>query len=290
MLDSRIGPRLKGKDGLVILNTWRSVYICLILAVLAVPVLGQPVTITDDYIYEIRSKHDSSKCIDIRGNSTASEALAQVYTCHGGLNQRWKLLSNGSGHVSIVAMHSGKCLDVKSSDYSNGRNVQQFTCHGRDNQLWQPIFDNGYEFVVKHSNKCLHASQGQGWPWRREDLLEQFDCDDDPWQKWLLTPVAFCGDSICETGEGENASNCQADCGPVCGNWICEAGESCATCSDCGPCPIGCNNDGFCDLGEDTSCSDCLLACDYDGFCDLGEDASCSDCCSGSGIQFECIE
>ncbi len=46
--------------------------------------------------------------------------------------------------------------------------------------------------------------------------------------------------------------------GPVCGNGLCESGESCSSCSsDCGPCST-CNHNGTCDYNENSStCSDC---------------------------------
>jgi hypothetical protein len=101
-----------------------------------------------------------------------------------------------------------------------------------------------------------------------------------------------CGDSVCEAGE--SCSSCQWDCGscgPVCGNFLCEAGESCNSCDwDCGSCGPVCGN-FWCEAGE--SCSSCDWDCGScgpvcgDGWCDWQEScASCSwDCgtCGGGG-------
>src|SRR5512140_3764105 len=53
-----------------------------------------------------------------------------------------------------------------------------------------------------------------------------------------------CGDGICDTGESQT---CPSDCGPVCGNGICERGELRSCPDDCGiscfincPCLINC--------------------------------------------------
>lgn len=202
---------------------------------------------TGKEIYEIRSYHESSKCMEIKGAGHGNGDLGQIYGCHGGTNQRWKLRPNGSGRFEIWAVHSGKCLDVQGAHNNNGRNVQQFTCHGGNNQQWEKVEAGGTsKFIVQHSNKCLEASQGdEGW-FNREDILEQRDCDNDDWERWLLTQVALCENNVCESAQGEDTSNCPEDCGSqggggvppsTCPNSICEPGESCEFCSDCGSCP-----------------------------------------------------
>ncbi len=73
------------------------------------------------------------------------------------------------------------------------------------------------------------------------------DDDDD------CDPV--CGNDVCETGETEDG--CPEDCGPECGDGICEGDEDADSCpEDCGPVC----GDGICEDGEDmTSCQeDCL--------------------------------
>jgi hypothetical protein len=87
--------------------------------------------------------------------------------------------------------------------------------------------------------------------------------------------------------------------GPVCGNSICEAGESCADCQfDCGSC---CGN-GLCDNGETQSTcpADCgsLVACHDPCIqgaaldlltCVLGEFNLCAaDVCGTTGLEYCC--
>lgn len=106
--------------------------------------------------------------------------------------------------------------------------------------------------------------------------------DTDP----LCTPGEPCGDGVCDTQAGEDATSCPADCDLTgfCGDGICDAqlNESGVTCPlDClagGVC-----GDGVCDpgLGEDISTcpGDCSLGgfCG-DGTCDPGTDEDCITC------------
>ena len=71
--------------------------------------------------------------------STADGAKVQQWSCTGGNNQRWKLVSMGDGYNELVAKHSGKCLDVAASSTADAANVQQWSCHGGNNQRWMLV-------------------------------------------------------------------------------------------------------------------------------------------------------
>ncbi|MBQ1926561.1 MAG: hypothetical protein II180_10655, partial [Proteobacteria bacterium] len=84
-----------------------------------------------------------------------------------------------------------------------------------------------------------------------------------------------CGNGMCESGE--TASTCPADCknSPVCGNGTCESGETVSTCpADCKNSPV-CGN-GTCESGETaSSCpADCKKPVCGNGTCESGETAS----------------
>jgi len=68
-----------------------------------------------------------------------------------------------------------------------------------------------------------------------------------------------CGDGICHAGE--SCASCPQDCGacpaPVCGDGRCDGGESCTSCpGDCGACPGHCPNGTVHCCGEE----DCIPA------------------------------
>ncbi len=47
-------------------------------------------------------------------------------------------------------------------------------------------------------------------------------------------PQPFSGDGVCEVSRGENHRNSPTDCGPRCGNGVCNAGENTQNCpGDC---------------------------------------------------------
>lgn len=71
----------------------------------------------------------------------------------------------------------------------------------------------------------------------------------------IIIHGGYCGDGICSFWDGESFGNCAADCGGVtgvCGNGICESGESPTTCAnDCGGIHRFCTSD---DYGSDEYC------------------------------------
>jgi hypothetical protein len=88
--------------------------------------------------YKVIAKH-SGKCLDVNGASTADGANVQQWSCNGGNNQRWKLVSMGDGYNELVAKHSSKCLDVNGASTADGANVQQWHCTGSNNQRWKLV-------------------------------------------------------------------------------------------------------------------------------------------------------
>jgi hypothetical protein len=54
------------------------------------------------------------------------------------------------------------------------------------------------------------------------------------WPNSPPLPEPYPGDGVCEVSRGENHANAPGDCGPLCGNGVCDAGEDTQSCpGDC---------------------------------------------------------
>ncbi|GAA1287143.1 ThuA domain-containing protein [Saccharothrix xinjiangensis] len=91
----------------------------------------------------------SGKCVDVNGGSAADGAKVQLWTCNGGVNQRWT--ANGS---TLRALD--KCLDAAGT--ANGAAVRLWTCTGGGAQNWA-AGANG-SLVHPQSGRCLDANGG----------------------------------------------------------------------------------------------------------------------------------
>ena len=120
---------------------------------------------------------------------------------------------------------------------------------------------------------CCEAN---GTPGCEDVVVTDCVCSDD----------AFCcgseWDAMCV---GVASDLCEADCGPVCGDGECDAGELCGLCpEDCGACPPVCG-DGDCN-GDETKCS-CAQDCGACGGCCTAGQACVSggadDACGDGG-------
>jgi hypothetical protein len=98
-----------------------------------------------------------------------------------------------------------------------------------------------------------------------------------------------CGNGVCTAME--SCATCPIDCGPCgfCGDFICDmaAGERCDTCpTDCGMCMMC--GDGFCDAWAGETCTNCTIDCGAcppvcgNGSCDPGE--GCLTCPGDCGV------
>ena len=120
--------------------------------------LGTSPPPTDRYV-EIVSRN-SGKCLDVSGASTDAAAPAIQWTCHGGLNQQWRLEPAGGGAVRIIARHSGQALDVFGAWLDDVTPIIQWPVHSGDNQVWtlEPASDGYVRIVARHSGKAMDVA------------------------------------------------------------------------------------------------------------------------------------
>jgi hypothetical protein len=132
-------------------QAFRTACLCLMQAI--APVAAGPGTGID---YAVVYRH-SGKCQDVRGADGAAGAEVIQWPCHGGDNQKLRLVDEGGGHYSLAYRHSGLCTDVYGGGTVAGQKVIQWPCHGGDNQLFglEDMGGGYYAFRYKHSGQCL---------------------------------------------------------------------------------------------------------------------------------------
>lgn len=111
--------------------------------------------------YILRAQH-SGKCLDVANWSTANGANILQWDCHGGANQRFRILDAGGGYWALQNVNSGKCIDVSGVSTAVGANIHQWDCVGGANQAMNPaqISGNVYQFGFRHSGICMDVQNG----------------------------------------------------------------------------------------------------------------------------------
>jgi hypothetical protein len=140
---------------------------------------SQDSTVTSTVTVRLTSLH-SNKCLDVAGWGTTNGSNVHSWECHGGDNQKWRLLPNGT----IQSVHSNKCLDVAGWGTANGTNVMLWDCHGGQNQQWRVLPNGALQSL--HSNKCLDvggASTANG------ANVHIWDCHGGANNMWARSPV-----------------------------------------------------------------------------------------------------
>lgn len=112
-------------------------------------------------------------CLDVAGNSTASNASVVHWQCHGGDNQLWRQDSQGR----LQPRHApGMCLEA-GLEVNQGSDAFIYPCHGNPHQQWQ--FDGNIlrnvarpEMVLDQSLSgstvhvwSYHGGENQQWSW-----------------------------------------------------------------------------------------------------------------------------
>ncbi|HVK26682.1 MAG TPA: ThuA domain-containing protein [Actinokineospora sp.] len=117
----------------------------------------------------------AGKCVDVSGGSSTDGAALVMWTCHGGANQRWSVLGDGTLRTL------GKCMALAGGGTANGTKAQLRTCDGTDAQVWAAQ-SNG-SLRDQRSGRCLDASGGSS---SDGAALIVWDCHGGTNQRWVL--------------------------------------------------------------------------------------------------------
>jgi arabinan endo-1,5-alpha-L-arabinosidase len=122
----------------------------------------------------IVSNYDTSDCVDVPGNSSAADAIVEMWGCNGGPAQVWTLETDGT------VQHTGKCLDIYENKTANGAPIDQYTCNGEANQQWTRT---GNTLVNPATGKCLDDPNSDTTEGTQLDL---WTCNGGENQSWTF--------------------------------------------------------------------------------------------------------
>ncbi|MGE4654683.1 RICIN domain-containing protein [Bifidobacterium hominis] len=114
-----------------------------------------------DGTYTFGSKLNASMKMDVSGASRSNYGNVQIWAGNGTNAQKWKVMHDSNGYVTLTSVNSGKVLDVNGGVSANGTNVQQYDSNGTYAQKWIAVknSDGSYTFQsALAENKVLDVS------------------------------------------------------------------------------------------------------------------------------------
>lgn len=144
-------------------------------------------------VYEIRSRLDLNKCLDVKGSIQTDGTQVIIYTSNDQLNQRWKLADAGDGYFYIHTLTqntANSVLDVKGNIQANGTDIIIQKQNNGNNQKWKITkLENGY-FILEPKNApnslldLFEAKTEDGSP------VKIFVKSNNDWaEQWALIPI-----------------------------------------------------------------------------------------------------
>lgn len=117
-----------------------------------------PINIINNNTYEIETKLDTNKVLDVAGASKSDKANVQLWTADNVDQQKFIFEALTTDTYKIIAKHSGKALTLDT----NSNNVCQDTYRGTNNQVWKVQEAGGgyYNLIAKSNGFVLDVSTG----------------------------------------------------------------------------------------------------------------------------------
>lgn len=133
-----------------------------------------------EYTTRLRSSH-SSLCVNIRGASAASGAVAIQWPCGTANNETFTVRNFSGGYVQLVAKHSNLCL-AQDSTATSGAGVVQLACTVGNTAQWTL---SGSTLRNRASGACLDVPNNS----TAQDIpLLTWTCNAGNNQNWLQLP------------------------------------------------------------------------------------------------------
>ncbi|MCD7835535.1 MAG: RICIN domain-containing protein [Lachnospiraceae bacterium] len=114
-------------------------------------------------IYIIESALQEGKVADVNGGSGENCANIQLWSRNDKNSQKFKVIYEGDGKYSIMALCSGKYLDAEDGGATEGTNVIQYEYNNGDNQKWyiKEVSDGLYSIISASSGLYLDVYNNQ---------------------------------------------------------------------------------------------------------------------------------
>jgi hypothetical protein len=131
---------------------------------------------------------NDSLCLDVYGNTTASGAAIDQWSCNGQSNQQFQFVPVSGGYGELQAENSGDDVAVASNSTAAGTpDIVQQPANGSASSLWLPTqqSDGSWAFKNQNSGLCLDvygASSSLG------QQLDQWSCKNSPGSNQDFTP------------------------------------------------------------------------------------------------------
>ena len=127
----------------------------------------------------------SSKCLDVKDESTEDGAVVQQWSCARLPHQLWNVIELGRDEYSIISQSSKKALDVSGASIEDGARIVQTPFRDVDNQRWrlESAGSGLYKIVNTRTRKCLDLQEG-----KRDDgvKIQQWSCSGELNQTWMF--------------------------------------------------------------------------------------------------------
>ena len=123
---------------------------------------------------------NDSLCLDVYGNTTASGAAIDQWTCNGQSNQQFQFVPGSGGYGALQAQNSGDDITVTGSATAAGTpDIAQEPASSSASSQWLPVqqSDGSWEFKNSASGLCLDV-YGAGSNLGQQ--LDQWTCKNAP--------------------------------------------------------------------------------------------------------------
>jgi hypothetical protein len=154
----------------------------------------------------------SRRCLEIPNSSCGSEAGLQTFDCdptEASNNQKFNIVSDGSGNYTISPVHSDLCLEVYADKVLGRTPILQNVCSpGKISQKWaMSQFGDNLQIRDVQNNQCMdimRKAKGNYGP------VYLHPCSDDTNQRWRLRKTTLNTEKgvICRASPSHPEHNC----------------------------------------------------------------------------------